>query len=95
MKNIVVRDGADRWEFIHTPDLGDRSSIRVRNLDRPDGHWSLTGEARHSATQSFEDEDRTRSREEPNTLPRPTVPEHVIDTAVKRAGAGASFKVWP
>ena len=98
MKNIVVKDGKDRWEFIHTPDLGRASSVRLRAYVGPDMSpewggsvdrwWSLTAEARLSATMSNIDAERKESKEETNNMERPVVPEHVVEEACRRAGAG-------
>ena len=92
MRNIIVRADSARYEFIHTPDLGGRSSLRLRSASFPDAHWSLTAEARWSA--SICPHGPRHNDEAPNTCSLPDVPLVVIEQALMKAGDGASYKVW-
>lgn len=98
MNNIIVRDTAAlaRWEFIRTPDP-QGSSLRLHNYWDRTGHWALTAEPHMRRPEGdYETKGvRVPQGEEPNSIERPTVPNHIIEKALDRAGAGAVYKAWP
>lgn len=98
MENIVIVDGADYWEFLHTRDLGGRSSLRLRASRVGGKVWSMTALAPNTRKLYAVTSDGHKAvwpDEKKNTGEAHVGLSRALLSALAIAGPDARFKEWP